>query len=204
MNDQQATPDIAKVANRDELIRLLAKLRLRGDPEASQSGINEQLIDQLSGEKLSALPESTIVNIVETYYILKHKDMADAEIFQRIDMQRSLFAPPVSCPAGLGLRSYIDFRLKVEHAPLGRLDDAMVQMAILYAVKWFSAEEKAVVDWSDVEAFASRAAAGTREKYIEATSQQEITKPGKQPSAALPALLVGVALAIVLAMYFSL
>jgi len=202
MNDQEAVLDIANVASKEELIRLLAKLRLRGDPEAAQAGISEQFIDRLSGEKLSVLPESTIVGIVETYFILKHKAMADDEIFQRIDMQRSLFGQSAACPAGPDLRSYIDFRLKVEHVPLGGLDDAIVEMAMLYAIKWFSADKKTDVDWKDAEAFAARAVAGTREKYLETSPRMTASQPGGRRWRAWLSLLIGVALTMALATYY--
>ncbi|MFQ5582425.1 MAG: hypothetical protein ACE5F3_07380, partial [Mariprofundaceae bacterium] len=167
-----------------ELVRMLAKLRLRSDIEAGSKGVTEDVVDGFSQEELAALPESAIVHIADAYFILKKKDVPDQEIFNRIDMQRSLFGSDAALSADINLGKYIKRRLKAEFPQLTSLEEKIVDMEILYAVKWFSRTSTSREDWKDVDDFAAKAIATTRGKYLDtqAMARAEIEEAIARPS----------------------
>ncbi|MFZ3137346.1 MAG: hypothetical protein WA126_08155 [Thermodesulfovibrionales bacterium] len=101
--------------SKNDLIRSLAKQRVRDDPMANAMGFNEHMIDSLGMIQLAGLPESTIVAIVETYAVLKKKGVSDQEIFQRIEAHRSSVVSG-EMPKPLHLDSYILYRIRLEHS----------------------------------------------------------------------------------------
>ncbi len=156
---------VSQVTGEKELTRMLAKLRLRSDLEANAKGVTEDIVDGFSDAEVSALPESTIVHIVDAYFILEKKGVPDEEIFKKIDLQRSLIGENTTVPADINLSQYIKWRLKVEFPQITSLEEMIVDMEILYAVKWFSRTSKRTRDWADADAFAAKAVSATREKH---------------------------------------
>ena len=101
--------------SKNDLIRSLAKQRVRQDPIASSMGFNESMIDSLGMLQLAGLPESTIATIVQTYASLKKHGASDEEIFSRIEAHRSSIGSG-DIPSPLTLNSYVEYRLDVEHS----------------------------------------------------------------------------------------
>jgi hypothetical protein len=176
--------DISQVMGKNELVRMLAKLRLRSDPEASSKGVTEDVVDGFSEAELSTLPESTIVHIADAYFVLKKKDVPDQEIFRKIDMQRSLFGQDSAIPADMNLNRYIKYRLKAEFPQLQSLEDMIVDMEILYATKWFSRKSTDKQEWQDVDAFAAKAVSTIRGKHLDtqAMAKAEVEAGIAKPS----------------------
>ena len=75
--------------SKNDLIRGLAKQRVREDPSAAAMGFNESMIDSLGMLQLAGLPESGIATIVETFATLKKRGVHEPEIFARIEAHRS-------------------------------------------------------------------------------------------------------------------
>lgn len=174
--------DVSQVTGKKELVRMLAKLRLRSDLEAGSKGVTEDVVDGFSREELSALPESVIVHIADAYSILKKKGVPNQEIFKRIDMQRSLFTSAVALPADMNLGKYIKWRLKAEFPQVVSLEEKILDMEVLYAVKWFSKTSTSRVDWQDVDDFAAKAIATTRGKYLDTQAMAEVEEAIARPS----------------------
>ncbi|MDX8404451.1 MAG: hypothetical protein R8K54_08610 [Mariprofundaceae bacterium] len=174
--------DVSQVTGKKELVRMLAKLRLRSDLEANSKGITEDIFDDFSDAEISALPESTIVHIADAYFILNKKGMPDQEIFKRIDMQRSLLGQGTSVPADMNLSKYIKWRLKYEFPQVASLEEMIVDMEILYAVKWFSRKSKSNQGWADADAFAARAISTMRGKHLDTQSMPEVEELIAKPS----------------------
>ena len=176
--------DVSQVTGKEELVRMLAKLRLRSDLEAGLKGMTEDMVDDFPPEKLAALPESAIVHITDAFHILKKKGVPDQEIFRRIDMQRSLFGAVAALPADISLPKYIKRRLKAEFPQLTSLEEKIVDMEILYTVKWFSRTSTSRDNWQDVDDFAARAIATTRGKYLDtqAVTRAEVEEATTRPS----------------------
>jgi len=171
---------VSQVTGEKELTRMLAKLRLRSDLEANAKGVTEDIVDGFSDAEVSALPESTIVHIVDAYFILEKKGVPDQEIFKKIDLQRSLIGENTTVPAGTNLSQYIKWRLKVEFPQITSLEEMIVDMEILYAIKWFSRASKGARDWANADAFAAKAISATREKHQ--NTQTEIKETLVKPS----------------------
>ena len=79
------------------------------------SGMDD--IDSWDTTMLDGLPESYIVTIVESYFVMKNQGMSDHLIFQNIDEHRSLFDPspnPKPIPSEPNLKNYIYYRLEFE------------------------------------------------------------------------------------------
>lgn len=100
--------------SKNDLIRTLAKQRVRQDPTASAMGFNERMVDSLGMLQLAGLPESTIATIVETYATLKKHATSDHEIFARIEAHRSRIGSG-EIPNPLNLESYTQYRIQLEH-----------------------------------------------------------------------------------------
>jgi hypothetical protein len=101
--------------SKNDLIRALAKQRVRRDPTASAMGFNEHMVDSLGMLQLAGLPESTITTIVETYATLKKHGAPDHEIFARIEAHRSSIGSG-EIPNPLNLESYTQYRIELEHS----------------------------------------------------------------------------------------
>lgn len=174
MNDRDELIDVSCAQTKEELIRALAKLRLQSDVQAARAGVSDKLVDSFSIEELASLPESTIVNITDAYFILKKQKVSDSEIFKRIEMQRSLLGDSIVLPGNLNAKKYIKYRLKMEHPQIESLEDMIVEMEIRYAVHWFSTRSTGVTDWKDADAFARQAITTIRGKYLATEERLEV------------------------------
>lgn len=114
---------------KSELIRNLAKQRVRDDPMAAAMEFDERMVDTLGTMQLAGLPESTIVTIVETYATLKKHGVSDGEIIQRIEAHRSSIGSG-ELPRPLNLDSYIQYRLELEHSHGAPISEEFVTDAI--------------------------------------------------------------------------
>jgi hypothetical protein len=101
--------------SKNDLIRSLAKQRVRQDPSASAMGFDERMVDSLGRLQLAGLPESPIVTIMETFAILKKRGVPEPEIFARIEAHRSSIGSG-EIPRPLSLESYIQYRIDLEHS----------------------------------------------------------------------------------------
>jgi len=99
--------------NKNDLIRSLAKQRIRADPMAAAMGVNENTVDSLGIMQLTGLPESTIATIVETYATLKKQGTQDGEIFARIEAHRATIGAG-QLPQPLTLENYVAYRIAIE------------------------------------------------------------------------------------------
>lgn len=113
---------------KNDLIRSLAKQRVRDDPMAAAMGFNEHMVDSLGMMQLAGLPESTIITIVETFAMLKKHGASDQEIFQRIEAHRSSIGSG-EMPNPLNLESYIQYRVELEHSHGSPISEEFVSEA---------------------------------------------------------------------------
>jgi hypothetical protein len=102
-----------------ELIRNLAKTRVRNDPVTSVSGDVASIlkgIKSFSEIELMGLPEATIVTIVKTYWQLKTEGLSDKKIFEAIENHRARFDDDTGIlPSQSTLSNYIKYRVRLEH-----------------------------------------------------------------------------------------
>ena len=84
--------------SKNDLIRALAKQRVRQDPMALAMGFDERKVDSLGMFQLAGPPESTIATIVETYASLKKHEAPDNEIFERIEAHGSILEAAIFLP----------------------------------------------------------------------------------------------------------
>lgn len=122
--------------SKNDLIRSLAKHRVRQDPMASAMGFDECTVDSLGIVHLAGLPESTIATIVETYAMLKKHGAADHEIFARIEAHRAQIGSG-EIPNLLNLGSYIQYRIEVEHSHGVPVSDQFVAEAVRFCREHF-------------------------------------------------------------------
>lgn len=106
---------------KEELIKNLAKTRVRTDPTARRMGYDEGMIDSLGTMQLMGIPEAAIVTIVETYALSLKSGAPERAILEHIENHRSQIGSG-TLPVPLTLESYIKYRLEIEHshgAPIG-------------------------------------------------------------------------------------
>ncbi len=65
----------------------------------------------MSEDELYSLPDSSIVDIVESYIKLKSLGLSDMEVFNEIEDLRSIIAGRGELPDHLTLNNYIKYRL---------------------------------------------------------------------------------------------
>ena len=65
---------------------------------------------------LMGVPEATIVVNVESYVFFKRQGLDDGAILARIEAHRATLGPAGVLPSPLTLESYIEYRLKLDHA----------------------------------------------------------------------------------------
>ena len=94
-----------------DIIKRFAKER------AKQIGSDPNHIDSLDTMMLEGLPESNIVTIVESYFIMKNQGLDDYTILKNIEDHRSSFDPYPNSnpfPSNPNLKNYVYFRLEFE------------------------------------------------------------------------------------------
>lgn len=102
-------------SSKEELIKNLAKTRIRTDPMARRMGYDESMIDSLETMQLMGIPEAAIVTIVETYALSLKSGAPESAILEHIENHRSQIGSGVF-PVPLNLESYIKYRLEIEHS----------------------------------------------------------------------------------------
>lgn len=126
-------------SNKTNLIKTLAKMRIRSDPMAANFGISEEDINYLNETMLMGLPEATIVTIVETYWKIKEdKNVDDKEIFEHIEnIRSSTNGVRGNLPGTFTLFSYIKYRLDIDHYVVVSLSDDFIKKAIEKTNQYF-------------------------------------------------------------------
>jgi hypothetical protein len=115
--------------SKNDLVRNLAKQRVREDPLAAAMGFNETMIDSLGMMQLAGLPESGIATIVESFVALKKYGVPEPEIFARIEAHRSSIGSG-QIPNPLSLESYIRYRVEIEHSHGAPISEEFLAEAI--------------------------------------------------------------------------
>lgn len=148
--------NIAAAKNMDELVRMLAMLRLRTDQQAGAKGITDNSVVNFSNEELQALPEHLIVHIVDDYSTMKQNGVKDEQIFKSLDMQRSLQGHKSVTVNGKNLSHYIKQRVRIEFPQISAIDDKIIDMDILYSHYWFTKERRSRQEWQKANTFAAK------------------------------------------------
>ena len=96
----------------------MEKLKVSDSSFAFQSAVSGMDdIDSWDTTMLDGLPESYIVTIVESYFVMKNQGLNDFTIFQNIELHRSSFDDypnPKPFPSNPNLKNYIYYRLEFE------------------------------------------------------------------------------------------
>lgn len=121
--------------NKIDLIRSLAKKRIRSDSFASKL-VGD--INNISETMLMSLPEATIVTIVETYWQLKNQGLSVKEILESIENHRASFGDSGILPSQLTLPNYIKYRIRLEHSNGAPISDDFIDEAVQAANEAFT------------------------------------------------------------------
>ncbi len=87
---------------------------------------------------LMGVPEATIVVNVESYVFFSRQGLDDRAIFARIESHRGTLGPTGVLPSPLTLESYIEYRLKLDHAAGTPMPPGFVRRAIQRSLEFFS------------------------------------------------------------------
>ena len=115
-----------------ELIKNLAKERIRTDPLAERMGFSESMIDSLGAMQLMGIPEAAIVTIVETYALSLKSGAPEEAILNHIENHRSQLGAG-TLPVPLNLVNYIKYRIAIEHAHGVSISEQFISKAISIA-----------------------------------------------------------------------
>jgi hypothetical protein len=148
--------DISTARDSNELIRMLAILRLRSDVKASSRGITEHSVLGFSEGDVNTLPETLIVHIIDDYNILRNNGVKESDIFERLDRQRIIQGHKSSTIKPSTLSEYVRQRLRIEFPHMASLEDKVIDIETIYATYWFSKASRSVEDWKKVDAFANK------------------------------------------------
>lgn len=119
-------------SSKEELIKELAKERIKTDPLAESMGFSEDMIDSLGTMELMGIPEAAIVTIIETYALSLNSGAPEDATLNHIENQRSqLGSGPMPVP--LNLESYIKYRIKIEHSHGAPISEEFINKAIATA-----------------------------------------------------------------------
>jgi len=176
METNHVKMDISTAENQNELIRMLAMLRLRSDIAASSKGITEHSVLDFSDEKLASLPERLILHIVSDYFIMRENGVKDKDIFYRLDIQRHLEGHAKSYTRSKTLNAYIKQRIHIEFPQLSSLEDKVIEMEILYTIYWFTKSRRSSHDWEKADSFANRVISSIHQKH-----EKELEKQYEKP-----------------------
>jgi len=115
--------------SKEDLIRDLAKERIKTDPLAESMGYNESMIDSLGTTELMGIPEAAIVTIVETYALSLKSGAPEEAILNHIENHRSQLGAG-SMPVPLNLETYIKYRIEIEHGHGAPISEQFITKAI--------------------------------------------------------------------------
>lgn len=118
--------------SKNDLIKNLAKERIRTDPLAESMGFNESMIDALGTMELMGIPEAAIVTIVETYALSLKSGAPEEAILNHIENHRSQLGAG-SMPVPLNLETYIKYRIEIEHGHGAPISEQSISKAISIA-----------------------------------------------------------------------
>lgn len=116
-------------SSKEDLIRNLAKKRVREDPMASQMGFDEGMVNSLGTMQLLGLPEAAIVTIIETYALSLKSGAPEEAILNHIENHRSQIGSG-TLPSPLNLESYIKYRIEIEHSHGAPISKEFISEAI--------------------------------------------------------------------------
>ena len=172
--------DIAQASSKEELSRLLVKLRLRSDFKANAKGITESIVDGFSVDEIEALPESTLVHIADSYFIMSRKGVSDQDIFNKIELQRSLLGEDKPVPENMNLSKYIKLRFKSDFPQMALVDEMVINVEILYAVTWFSRDLKSKYTWESANTYASKVFAVMKKRFEDSQAVPVVSEPASE------------------------
>lgn len=112
-----------------DLVRRLLKARLAADPMTTLLGLSPEVVDTQPDELLLGTPEATITTIVETYVTMKQQGIDERQILELIEELRSVIGSDI-IPSPLTLRSYIRYRVSLEHSNSAPVSDASLDYSI--------------------------------------------------------------------------
>jgi len=173
MGSNHVKMNIATAADQDELVRMLAMLRLRSDLAASSRGITEHSVLGFSEGELESLPETLIIHIVSDYFIMRKNGVKDNDIFKHLDVQRHLEGHKKTNAHSPSLSAYIKQRLHIEFPQLASLEEKVIDMETLYAVYWFTKASRSTKDWKKADVFANKVISDIHQCYQESKKESE-------------------------------
>ena len=122
-----------------DLVRRMLKARLRADPIAALLGAGPEVVDATNDVELMGTPEATIATIVETHATMKRQGVPEAQILELIENHRSMIGSD-RMPSPLTLRSYIRYRVSLEHSASAPVSDASLDSSIQETRVFFEGE----------------------------------------------------------------
>lgn len=173
MSAKPVQVQIAKAKDTNELIRMLAILRLQTDLEASAKGINEHVVLNLGDNELEALPESLIVQLIADYSTMKKNGANVESIIKSLEMQRTLQGHQAVNRNCATIQEYIKTRLHTEFPQHVNLHDKIIEMHTLYALYWFNKESKTAADWQKANEFAAKVIAAMQKTVSPTTAGRQ-------------------------------
>ncbi len=111
--------------SKKDIIKNLAKERIRTDPLAKSMGFSESMIDSLETVELMGIPEA----IVETYASSLKNGASEEAILHHIENNRSKIAVG-DMPVPLNIESYIKYRIEIEHGHCTSISEQFISKAI--------------------------------------------------------------------------
>ena len=142
-DDNPILKDRPLKVDKPALIRSLVHKRISENPITKGMGWGEMFkenTNQLSSMQLLAVPEGSIVTMVETYVIQKNKGMTDRDIFMMMENHRSMGYSSARLPEPLTLESFIKYRIKLETQGLSMpIDEKFIDFAIKAAMSAYTA-----------------------------------------------------------------
>jgi len=121
--------------NKVDLIKDLAKARVKEHSMASVFGVTPEAIDQLPLVELMGLPEATVVTIAETYSQMKSQGLPDTEILNLIEAHRSMIGSG-SMPNPVTLPSYVQYRIKLEYRDVAPISERHIEQSLTEALRF--------------------------------------------------------------------
>jgi hypothetical protein len=118
--------------SKNDLIKSLAKERIKTDPSFYSRGYSESMIDSLGTILLMGAPEATIVTIVETYALSQQSGASEEAILNHIENYRSQIGAG-SMPVPLNLETYIKYRIEIEHSHGAPISEQFISRDIAIA-----------------------------------------------------------------------
>ncbi len=117
--------------SKNDMIKNLAKERIRTDPLAESMGFSESMIDSLGTTELMGIPEAAIVTIIETYALSLKSGAPEEAILNHIENHRSQLGTG-SMPVPLNLETYIKYRIEIEHDHGAPISEQFISKAISF------------------------------------------------------------------------